>query len=66
MYNFFILIESYGITAVTESEFREKSKRISEREAKRWQMLSAGSRGQAMGMGWQIRNSPLWKSSAPQ
>jgi hypothetical protein len=61
--NFYIRIESYAIYALTE---REYSSRSNHRDDTRWQMLSAGSRGQAMGMGWQLRNSPLWRSSAPQ
>lgn len=62
MQTFFILITSYAIYALTEREYRERK---SKRDDTRWQMLQAGSRAQAMGMGWQIRNAPLWKSSAP-
>jgi len=63
MQNYFIHIQSWAVYALTENEYRERPN--NERDADRWQMLQAGSRGQAMGMGWQMRNSPLWKSSAP-
>lgn len=64
MFPFFILTESFAVYARTEREFLDAG---GDRNlwGERWQKINAGSRAQAMGMGWQLRNVPMWQGRKP-
>jgi len=62
MFSFHILVTPYGIYARTPSE-HERAKRRPFHELERWQEVQAGSRGQAMGIGWQLRNAGAAKKA---
>lgn len=53
MFDFMILIEPWAVYVMTARRFAEAPPQNRDRE--RWQEVKAGSAGQAMGMGWQIR-----------
>lgn len=60
MHTFHILTESFAVYVKTPDELRRV---IEGRD--RWTEIQAGSRSQAMGMGWQLRNVPMWQGRKP-
>lgn len=64
MFPFFILTESFAVYVRTADEFKRAGGHR-ERWGERWTQLNAGSRSQAMGMGWQLRNVPMWQGRKP-
>jgi len=63
MFPFLILIEPFGVYVMSARQFAEHPPQNNSRS--RWQEVQAGSAAQAMGMGWQIRNAPMWDARLP-
>lgn len=57
MLPFFVLVTAWGVYAKTKAEFEARPPP----DAYRWHEVTAGTRGQALGIGWQLRHVPDWR-----